>query len=89
MVAGDEFLGRVSVRHAPTLRLRRAGGHIGYEVRPRHRGRGLGHRALALLQARGLNRFLFTCRDDNVGATRIIEAAGVVLGDVMPPPEHS
>ncbi len=90
MIAGDEFLGRVSVRYALTARLLRAGGHIGYEVRPRHRGRGLGHHALALgiehFQAKGLSRFLLTCRDDNVGSIRIIEAAGGVLEDVTPHP---
>jgi RNA polymerase sigma-70 factor (ECF subfamily) len=40
-VDGDEYLGRISLRHRLTPRRRVAGGHIGYDVRPTAR-RGLG-----------------------------------------------
>ena len=37
-VEGDEFLGRIAVRHRLTPALRERGGHIGYDVRPSARG---------------------------------------------------
>src|SRR5579863_954336 len=33
-VSGDEYLGRISIRHRLTARLTEIGGHIGYDVRP-------------------------------------------------------
>jgi len=93
MVTPHEFIGRVSIRYELTEKLLRAGGHIGYEVRPAYRGRGLGHRALQLgmehLRSRGIDTFLLTCRDDNVGSIRIIEAAGGVLENVVDHPNIS
>lgn len=90
MVTPTEFIGRVSIRYELTAKLIRSGGHIGYEVRPGYRGRGLGHRALQLgmdhLRARGISAFLLTCRDDNAGSIRIIEAAGGLLENVMEHP---
>lgn len=35
----------------------------------------------------GISTFLLTCRDDNVGSIRIIEAAGGVLENVVPHPD--
>lgn len=90
MVAGGEFIGRVGVRHALNARLRRWGGHIGYEVRPLYRGRGFGHRALALgiahARGKGLHELLLTCDDGNAASAAIIERAGGVLADVGPHP---
>src|SRR5437899_2275313 len=37
---GDEFLGRLAIRHRLTPFLLKAGGHIGYDVRPGARRRG-------------------------------------------------
>lgn len=80
LTAGEEFIGPVSIRYELNERLLRSGGHVGYEIRPCYRGRGFGHRALALamahLQARGLTSILLTCNDGNVGSARIIEKAG-------------
>jgi predicted acetyltransferase len=91
IVTPHEFIGRVSIRYELTEKLLKSGGHIGYEVRPAYRGRGLGHRALQLgmehLRARGISSFLLTCRDDNVGSIRIIEAAGGVLENVVDHPD--
>jgi predicted acetyltransferase len=39
-VDGDEFLGRIGIRHRLTPFLLEAGGHIGYDVRPSARRRG-------------------------------------------------
>lgn len=91
MVTEQDFIGRVSIRYALNDRLRRSGGHIGDEIRPQYRGQGLGHLALALgiehLLAHGVSEFLLTCRDDNIGSSKIIERAGGILEDVAPHPD--
>jgi predicted acetyltransferase len=87
LVEGDEFLGRVSIRHELTPTLLRFGGHIGYEVRPTQRCKGYGTACLrlALPEARrlGLRRVLVTCDTTNIGSRKIIEANGGQLQDVI------
>lgn len=82
------FLGRCSVRYELSAKLRMSGGHIGYEIRPGCRGRGLGHRALQLgmehIRGRKLTELLLTCRADNAASIRVIETAGGVLEDTIP-----
>ena len=84
-VDGENYLGRISVRHRLTQFLRDVGGHVGYYVRPSRRR--CGH-ATAMLRAvlpyaadLGLDRVLVTCDDSNVGSRRAIEAAGGVFED--------
>lgn len=83
LVEDGEFLGRVSIRHELTEDLLRVGGHIGYDIRPSQRKKGYGTLILrlALDKSRelGLDRVLLTCRADNVGSWKIIEANGGVL----------
>ncbi|BCJ26912.1 GNAT family N-acetyltransferase [Actinocatenispora sera] len=86
IVSGDEILGAISLRHELNDFLLRAGGHIGYGVRPSARRRGLaGWTLVAVLDRardRGMDRVLITCADDNVASARTIERAGGVLDDV-------
>lgn len=86
LVEDGEVLGAISLRHELNDFLLRAGGHIGYGVRPSARRRGLARWALAqvLDHARqlGLERVLVTCEDTNVASARTIESAGGVLEDV-------
>lgn len=84
-VDGEEFVGRISVRHELTERLREVGGHIGYDVRRSRRRAG---HATAMLAATlpvahrlGIDPALVTCDADNVGSRRVIEANGGVLED--------
>ncbi len=88
---GREFVGRVNLRHDLTPELRLWGGHIGYEVRPSARRRGVGRALLrgALPHARalGLTRVLLTCDDTNLASIRIIEGEGGVLEDITPGPQ--
>ena len=64
----------------------RAGGHIGYGIRPSARGRGLATWALQSVLARapalGLRKVLVTCGDSNLASARVIEKTGGVLEDV-------
>jgi predicted acetyltransferase len=84
-VEGDEFLGRVGVRHRLTPALLEMGGHIGYDVRPS--ARRLGHatamlrHALGVAREVGIERALVTCNVDNVGSRTVIERNGGILED--------
>jgi predicted acetyltransferase len=82
---GDEYLGRITVRHRLTPSLLNVGGHIGYDVRPsaRRRGHATAMLAAALPVARelGIDRALLTCLTGNVGSRRAIEANEGVLED--------
>jgi predicted acetyltransferase len=88
LVAGDELIGRVSIRYALNQRLLRFGGHIGYGIRPSRRRQGFGRQALVLakadVRAHGLSRVLLTCADSNVGSARIIESCGGELENIEP-----
>ncbi len=87
-VVGDEIVGRVHVRHALTPYLLGIGGHVGYGVRPAHRGRGyatqLLRAGLDLLRELGIPRALVTCDDDNLASAATIERNGGVLENVVP-----
>lgn len=80
---GDEYVGRLGLRHELNDKLLEFGGHIGYDIRPSMRRRGYGTRALALAldEARklGIDRVLVTCSEHNIGSQKIIEANGGVL----------
>lgn len=80
LVEGDEYLGRVSIRHTLNERLRQFGGHIGYEIRPTARRRGNGTLILKLALQRahqlGMRRALITCDVENLGSRGVIEANG-------------
>ncbi len=82
-VDGEEYLGRISVRHRLTPFLLEVGGHIGYYVVPSRRGQG---HATAMLRAVlptaheiGVDPALVTCDETNLASRRVIESAGGVL----------
>jgi predicted acetyltransferase len=84
-VSGNEYLGRISIRHRLTASLREIGGHIGYDIRPsaRRRGHATAVLAAALPVARslGIGQALLTCDEDNLASRKVIEANGGVLED--------
>ena len=84
-VDGDEYLGRLSIRHELTDVLREFGGHIGYVVRPSARRQGHAGAMLAaslpFARALGIDPALVTCDADNAGSRRVIESGGGVLED--------
>ena len=83
--ADEEVVGFLALRHTLTAWLLEEGGHIGYSVRPSHRGRGHASRALGLAVRRsaelGLDRVLLTCDEPNVASARTIERNGGVYED--------
>ena len=70
-VDGDEYLGRLAIRHRLTPRLTDLGGHIGYDVKPSARRRGhataMLAAALPLARALGIDPALVTCDESNDG----------------------
>ena len=84
---GRDLVGRVHIRHALTPELLAVGGHIGYGVRPAHRGNGyatamLTH-GLDVLRERGLARALVTCDEVNRASQRTIERCAGVLENTV------
>lgn len=80
MFVESRMVGIGRVRLALTDRLGREGGHVGYEIAPDVRGRGLGTallgRLLALADREGLGSVLLTCRMDNIASRRVIAKCG-------------
>lgn len=74
------LVARSSLRLRLSAALEREGGHIGYDVRPTARRRGIGTELLRLTlieaRARGIARVRITCDADNVGSRKIIERNG-------------
>jgi predicted acetyltransferase len=81
---GDEYLGRLSIRHRLTPHLLKEGGNIGFEVRPS--ARRMGHAsamlaaALPLAAALGIDPARLDCDEDNPASRRVIEKNGGRLG---------
>ena len=84
-VEGDEYLGRLSIRHELTDWLRDFGGHIGYVVRPSARRQGhasaMLKAALPIARDLGIDPALLTCDDTNAGSRRVIQSNGGVFAD--------
>jgi predicted acetyltransferase len=85
VVEGEDYLGRVSLRHTLNDQLFTWGGHIGYGVRPTARGRGVATAALAQMLGvaaeMGIDPVLVTCDVDNEPSRRTIERNGGVYED--------
>jgi predicted acetyltransferase len=84
---GGQIVGRTSIRHELNEFLARFGGHIGYGVLDAHRRRGhateILRQSLVIARARGVDRVLVTCDDDNVGSATVIERCGGVFESVV------
>ena len=86
IVEEDSYLGAIELRHVLTPVMVEAVGHIGYNVRPTARGRGIATWALKAVlphaHSAGLSRVLLTCDEQNLASARTIEGNGGVLEDV-------
>lgn len=84
-VAGDEYVGRLSIRHRLTPHLLYHGGNIGFEVRPTARRRGhataMLAAALPLAAELGIDRARVDCEVGNAASRRVIEKNGGVLDE--------
>ena len=88
-VEGEQYLGRVQIRHRLTPFLREFGGHIGYYVVPGERRRGhataILAAALPVAAALGIECALVTCDVDNTASRRTIETNGGLFQDQRGP----
>lgn len=80
LVDGEEYIGRLELRHELRDGEEDVAGHIGYSIRPGRRRRGYGTEILALglkkAAEHGMARVLLTCDPDNIASRRIIEHNG-------------
>jgi hypothetical protein len=82
IVEDGAYLGAITLRHGLNDFLLRAGGHVGYGIRPSARDRGLAAWVLPEARPLGLSKVLVTCDDSNLASARVIEKSGGVLEDV-------
>ncbi len=79
----NKVVGRIALRHELNENLKAFGGHIGYEVRPSARRRGIATKMLQMLletpKAKEIGKLLLTCAPDNIGSNRTIIANGGML----------
>jgi len=72
-----KIVGRLSIRHKLNEGLRRRGGHIGYAVAKRFRGKGYAteivRQGLQFCRGLGISQVLVTCADNNVASWKVIE----------------
>jgi predicted acetyltransferase len=82
-IVDGAFAGRIGIHHELNDALRVEGGHIGYDVVPSFRGRGVAtamlHQALPVARALGLTEVLLTCDETNAASIRVIESNGGAL----------
>jgi predicted acetyltransferase len=83
----DRVVGFITLRHALTAKTAHFGGHVGYEVHPGFRGRGVAtsmlHMLLRTAPAQRLSRLLVTCDPNNTASRRTIEKNGGVLDAIV------
>jgi len=84
-IDGNEYLGRIAIRHRLTQDLLDYAGHIGYDIRPSARRRGhataMLARALPVAAALSIDPVLITCDEDNIGSRKVIESNGGRFAD--------
>jgi predicted acetyltransferase len=80
---GNKVVGRIGLRHTLSESLNEFGGHIGYEVRPSCRKRGIAREMLKLVlqtsKAKAIGKILLTCAPSNIASNKTILANGGVL----------
>lgn len=87
---GSQIVGRITLRTELTETSKLDGGHIGYEVRPSARNRGVATQMLGLmldrLQTQGWDRVLLTCDANNGASERVmLKRGGVFSGTCVSP----
>ena len=73
----NRVLGGVNIRHELNDNLLKHGGHIGVLIRPSERKKGYATLMISLALEKckelGIDKFLITCREENIGSKKAIE----------------
>lgn len=76
----DEIIGTLRIRSELNQVTSIDGGHVGYDLSPSQRGKGLGKKVMALIKETskvlGLESLLITIESDNISSRRMIESGG-------------
>src|ERR1022692_4357968 len=76
----EKVVVRIALRHTLNETLSEFGGHIGYEVRPSFRSKGIAkemlRKVLLTSKAREIGNLLLTCSPDNIASNKTILANG-------------
>ena len=88
-----ECVGKVSLRVGNTRSIELYGGHVGYGVDPKWRGRHYAERGVRLMlplaKQHGLPTLWITCSPDNWPSRRTCERLGAELVEIVPlPPDN-
>lgn len=76
LIDNNEMVGVVNIRHCLTELLFKAGGHIGYGIRPSKRGKGYATKILSLALEKSkelhLDKVLLVCNSTNAASNKVI-----------------
>ena len=80
LIEDDEIIGAANIRHNLNKKLKKIGGHVGYGIRKKHRGKGFGNKilkkSLDYLSRIGVQEALVTCTEDNEASAAVIKHNG-------------
>ena len=80
LIEDDEIIGAANIRHNLNEQLKKIGGHVGYGIRKKHRGKGFGNKilkkSLDYLSRIGVREALVTCTEDNEASVAVIKHNG-------------
>ena len=81
----NKIIGIINIRYELNDYLNNYGGHIGYSIRATERRKGYGHKQLVLGLEKCLeipiSKVLITCREANIGSSKVIESCGGIYED--------
>lgn len=75
-----DIAGAINCRYELNDFLKEVGGHIGYGISPRHRGKGYAKKmlqeALTIYRGKGIKEVMLTADDQNISSRKTIESCG-------------
>lgn len=87
LMEADILIGMVDIRHFLNDYLLKYGGNIGYSVRKEYRNKGYAKTMLKLAlqkcETYGIDKVLITCDNDNIASSKVIEACGGILENII------